>query len=68
MSIYGNGFVRNAGDVVVVVTNSSTTEDLIWTRYPSRVLSQDRKHTNQDGFNWICHDILEKGLLIVSES
>ena len=57
MSTYASGFVGDASDVVVVI-NETRTSPLVWTRYPLRMLSSSTGMINQDGFNWICHDVL----------
>lgn len=64
MLLYSNGFAQRAGDVVVVTSSASTdTSPLVWTRYPERSISQDKDHSNQDPFNWICRDALEERTL-----
>lgn len=64
MFSYASGFIQNASDVVVVTgSTSNTSSPLIWTRYPERALSQDKEHTNQDPYNWICHDALQEKVL-----
>lgn len=66
MSTYANGFLRVASDVAVIVNNATSDSPLIWTRYPARSISADREIVNQDGFNWICRDVLASGTQIVS--
>lgn len=64
MSTYANGFVQSASDVVVVASSTLQSSDpLIWTRYPERTVSRDGEHTNQDPYNWICHDALQNKVL-----
>lgn len=62
MSMYANGFLDVASDVIVVTTSVSneSSDPLIWTRYPQRALSRNGKDGNKDPYNWICHDDLEK--------
>ncbi|RYO75614.1 hypothetical protein DL766_004240 [Monosporascus sp. MC13-8B] len=62
MSMYANGFLDVASDVIVVTSSVSnaSSSPLVWTRYPERSLSQNGNEANGDPYNWICHDDLEK--------
>ncbi|RYP20579.1 hypothetical protein DL765_002736 [Monosporascus sp. GIB2] len=64
MSMYANGFLEVASDVIVVTSSvsNSSSSPLLWTRYPERSLSRSGKEANGDPYNWICHDDLEKQL------
>lgn len=62
--LYAVGFLQRASDVVVVTDpTSQASSPLIWTRYPERSLSQDKDDSNQDPYNWICHDALQQDTL-----
>lgn len=64
MDLYAVGFLERASDVVVVTDATATASSpLIWTRYPERSISLDKDNSNEDSFNWICHDALEQQTL-----
>lgn len=42
-----------------MVSNASQPDDpVLWTRYPQRILTEDKEDTNDDPYHWICHDTI----------
>ena len=59
ITAYSQGFVQSYSDVLIFADGTSGFP-LLWSRFPERSISSDRKHINQDAFEWICHDHLNK--------
>ncbi|KAF2631727.1 hypothetical protein BU25DRAFT_195561 [Macroventuria anomochaeta] len=59
MESYTEGFMQKFSDVVVVSNTTQTESPILWTRYPQRVLTMDKRDTNNDPFHWICQDTLK---------
>jgi hypothetical protein len=55
---YTEGFTSTYSDVVVVSNASQPDSPILWTRYPQRILTEDKRTTNHDSYHWICHDIV----------
>jgi hypothetical protein len=60
MQTYASGFIRKYSDVMVVSGSSSNASPVLYSRFPQRTLSLDKEDTNQDPFNWICHDAISQ--------
>ncbi|KAF1931586.1 uncharacterized protein M421DRAFT_55896 [Didymella exigua CBS 183.55] len=56
---YTEGFTSSYSDIVVVSNASQPDSPVLWTRYPQRILTQDKKTTNHDSYHWVCHDIIK---------
>jgi hypothetical protein len=54
---YAVGLLRGRNNVLVV-TNSSSSNPVLWSRYPMRHLVQGE--ANPDPFAWICHDLVDQ--------
>jgi hypothetical protein len=54
---YAEGLLRGRNNVLVV-TNSSGPNPVLWSRYPMRHLVQGE--ANPDPFAWICHDLADQ--------
>ncbi|KAF3045132.1 hypothetical protein E8E12_009612 [Didymella heteroderae] len=55
---YTEGFTSKYSDVVVISNATQVESPILWTRYPQRILTEDKRTTNRDSYHWICHDIL----------
>lgn len=55
---FANGFMQSYSDVLVVSKTVQTEDPILWTRYPQRTMSEDKRDTHKDPFHWICHDEL----------
>lgn len=55
---YTEGFTSTYSDVVVVSKASRSDSPILWTRYPQRILTEDKRTTNRDSYHWVCHDII----------
>lgn len=54
---YSEGFMQKFSDVVVVTKTMQAEDPILWSRYPQRVLTMDKRDTNNDPFHWICQDL-----------
>ena len=59
MDAYTEGFMQNYSDVVVITKTIQPGTPVLWTRYPQRILSEDKQDTNNDPFHWVCKDTLK---------
>lgn len=58
LKYYTEGFTSSYSDVVVVSNAPQPDSPVLWTRYPQRILTEDKKTMNHDSYHWVCHDIL----------
>lgn len=59
IKIYTGGFMQEYSDLLVVSNATQNDSPILWTRYPQRILTEDKRTTNHDSYHWVCHDILD---------
>lgn len=57
--IYTGGFMQEYSDLLVVSNATQNDSPILWTRYPQRILTKDKRTTNHDSYHWVCHVILD---------